>query len=238
MGELVLVRHGQAASFSADSDRLTELGERQIETLACWWLARGVAFDEVRSGTLRRQVESERIVARVYAAAGEPWPEPLRDPDWNEYDSTGVMGRFLPALAAREPAFQALVQDFETNRERPDRNRWFQRMFEVLIDHWVRGEADTDGVEPFRTFHARVLAARERIRSGEGGRKVAVFSSGGAIGVCVQAALDAPPPAALKVNWRVRNASLTEFTFSRERISLDAFNAIAHLDDPALVSFR
>lgn len=238
MSELVLVRHGQAAAFTADTDRLTELGERQIETLARWWVTRGVTFDDVRSGTLRRQVESERIVARVYAAAGRPWPEPLRDPGWNEYDATGVMGKFAPALAAREPTFQALVHDFETNRERPDRNRWFQRMFEVLIDHWVRGEHEPDGVEPFRAFHTRVLDARERVRSGPNGRKVAVFSSGGAIGVCVQTSLDAPPAAALKVNWRVRNASLTEFTFSRDRISLDAFNAIAHLDDPALLSFR
>lgn len=238
MSEMVLVRHGQAASFSADGDRLTELGERQLETLAHYWLARNVAFDEVRSGTLRRQVQSERIVARVYAAQGKAWPEPLRDPDWNEYDSFGVMGRLLPALAERDARFRALVEDFEKNRERPDRNRWFQRMFEVLVDHWIRGEADADGVEPFRVFHARVLAARDRIRAGEGGRKVAVFCSGGTIGVCVQAALDAPHAAALTVNWRVRNASLTEFTYSRDRISLDGFNAIPHLDDPALRTFR
>jgi broad specificity phosphatase PhoE len=238
MSELVLVRHGQAASFSADGDRLTELGERQLEVLARYWVGCGVAFDEVRSGTLRRQVQSERIVARVFASAGKPWPEPIRDPDWNEYDSPGVMGRLLPALAERDPEFRTLVQDFEKNREHPDKNRWFQRMFEVLVDHWLRGDSDTDGVEPFRAFHARVLAARDRIRSGPGGRKVAVFCSGGTIGVCVQAALDAPHAAALKVNWRVRNASLTEFTYSRDRISLDAFNAIPHLDDPALVSYR
>lgn len=238
MSELVLVRHGQAAAFTADTDRLTELGERQIETLARWWLARGVAFDDVRSGTLRRQVESERIVARVYAAAGQPWPEPLRDPGWNEYDATGVMGRLGQDLRTRDPNFRTLAEDFERNREQPDRNRWFQRMFEALIDHWVKAEHDTDGVESFRAFHTRVLDARERVRAGAGNRKVAVFSSGGAIGVCVQTSLDAPPAAALKVNWRVRNASLTEFTFSRDRISLDAFNAIAHLADPALVSFR
>jgi hypothetical protein len=36
----------------------------------------------------------------------------------------------------------------------------------------------------------------------------------------------------------VRNCSLTEFVFSGERISLDSFNAIPHLDDPALRTFR
>lgn len=238
MSELVLVRHGQAAAFSADSDRLTEFGERQIEALGSHWLAHGVAFDEVRSGTLRRQIDSERIVARTYAAAGQPWPEPLRDPDWNEYDAAGVMGRLGKALAERDPNVRALVDAFEKNREAADRNRHFQRMLEALIDHWVTGAATADDVEPFDAFHARVLRARERVRSGPGGRKVAVFTSGGPIGVNVQLSLDAPAPAALKVNWRVRNSSLTEFTFSHDRISLDAFNAIAHLDDPALVSFR
>ena len=64
------------------------------------------------------------------------------------------------------------------------------------------------------------------------------FTSGGFIGVAVQIALGAPDPSGLEVNWRVRNSSLTEFLFSRGRLSLDSFNAIPHLDDEALRSFR
>ena len=66
---------------------------------------------------------------------------------------------------------------------------------------------------------------------------IAVFTSGGPIGVCVQHTLAAPKAAALDLNWRVRNASLTEFVCGRGRVSLDLFNATAHL--PAdLVSYR
>jgi hypothetical protein len=36
----------------------------------------------------------------------------------------------------------------------------------------------------------------------------------------------------------VRNCSLTEFMFSHDRMSLDSFNAIPHLEDPALRTYR
>lgn len=238
MSELVLVRHGQAASFSDDPDRLTGLGARQAEALARHWLARDVAFDEAHSGTLRRQVETERVVARVYAEAGRPWPEPVRHSGWNEYDSNGVLGRLAPALAERDPAFRALVEDFDRHRDRPDVNRYFQRMFERLTEGWLAGEIEADGVESYAAFAARVSEARERVFAGPGSRRVAVFTSGGAIGQCVRLVLDAPSAALLKLNWRIQNTSLTEFTFSRDRCSLDSFNAIPHLDDRTLRSYR
>jgi hypothetical protein len=36
----------------------------------------------------------------------------------------------------------------------------------------------------------------------------------------------------------VRNTSLTEYVFGRDRLSLDLFNATPHLADEALQSFR
>ena len=68
--------------------------------------------------------------------------------------------------------------------------------------------------------------------------ELAVVTSGGPIGVCVQLALEAPAAQSMKINWRVQNASLTEFIFSRDRLSLDSFNRYPHLADPALQSFR
>jgi len=40
----------------------------------------------------------------------------------------------------------------------------------------------------------------------------------------VRQSLDAPEKSFLAVNWRVKNASITEFTFSRDRLSLDRFH--------------
>jgi broad specificity phosphatase PhoE len=238
MSQLILVRHGQAAAFSADSDRLTELGRQQAQQLGKYWATRGVRFDEVYVGTLKRQVETEQLVAEAYRSAGIAWPAAQSRPDWNEYDAGAIMGTLGPMLEAREPEFAQLVADFRKYAESRDRNRYFQRMLESLMDAWLKGALGADGVESFAAFHARISAARAEILARGGSRRVAVFTSGGPIGACVQLVLDAPLAMAMRLNWRVKNASLTELTFSgMNRISLDCFNSLAHLDE-ALHSFR
>jgi broad specificity phosphatase PhoE len=116
-------------------------------------------------------------------------------------------------------------------------------MFEALMNRWITGEFDSHEVESWHTFRDRVQRGLRRITSGAGPRpakgcRVAAFTSGGPIGVAVQIALNAPDSAGLEVNWRVRNCSLTEFVFSGDRLSLDSFNALPHLDDPAMLTFR
>jgi broad specificity phosphatase PhoE len=70
------------------------------------------------------------------------------------------------------------------------------------------------------------------------GRRVAAFTSGGPIAVTVQTVLGAPDRAAIELNWRIRNCSLTQLIFSGSRMSLDSFNTIPHLQDPQLWSYR
>ncbi|MDX2034827.1 MAG: histidine phosphatase family protein [Blastocatellia bacterium] len=239
MGFLVLVRHGQARTFEKESDQLTPLGEEQAETLGRFWLRQGAAFDEVYSGTLVRQRRTAELAGSAYAAGGGTWPALQTTPALNEYDSVGILERLLPALAEEDASFRALVAAFEARREAPDRNRHFQKMFEALTDAWVRGRLQVDGVEPWTTFRDRVRGFLQEIFMREsGGRRIAVFTSGGVIGLTVQTVLDAPERQALEINWRVRNASLTEFVFGRGRVSFDAFNAIPHLDEERLRTFR
>lgn len=238
MSQLVLVRHGQAAAFSADSDRLTELGERQAAVLGEYFVTNNVEFDEVVVGTLRRHMQTEAQVAAAYARAGKPWPAARSAPGWNEYDATSIMHALGPALQERDPAFRVLVDDFQAAADSPERNRYFQRMFEALMAHWVAGDLQLPNVEGFDAFHARVSSAIDAELIVPKSRKVVVFTSGGPIGVSVQRALRAPKPVALELNWRVRNTSLTEFVFGRDRLSLDFFNTMPHLADGTLQSFR
>jgi broad specificity phosphatase PhoE len=237
MSQLVVVRHGQAAAFTPDSDRLTELGERQAAVLGEFFVHKKITFDEVIVGTLRRHVQTEAQVAAAFARAGMPWPAARSEGDWNEYDATAIM-QLGAALAERDPSFAKLTQDFQAAAERGDRNRYFQRMFEVLMARWVAGDLQAAGVESYAEFHARVSRGFDAVLNAEGSRRVVVFSSGGPIGVTVQRTLRAPLPVALELNWRVRNTSLTEYVFGRGRLSLDVFNTTPHLSDDALQSFR
>ncbi|HXZ52381.1 MAG TPA: histidine phosphatase family protein [Burkholderiales bacterium] len=231
MGYLVLVRHGQARTFETHSDRLSPTGEEQARALGRFWAARGAVFDEVWSGTLERQRRTAEIAGESYAAHAGRWPGLRVDEALNEYDSAGMLARLAPALAARDGEFRALAETFDRLRDTPERNRHFQRMFERLVAAWLAASPAVEGVEAWAGFSARVRGALRGILQSEGrGRRVAVFTSGGVIGLAVQTALGAPERVALELNWRVRNASLTEFTFGGGRIALDSFNALPHLD--------
>jgi broad specificity phosphatase PhoE len=238
MSQLILIRHGQAAAFTPDSDALTELGRRQADKVGQYLAARRMQVDEVFTGTLQRQIDTERIAGDAMRAAGLPWPDAQRIDGWNEYDAGAIMARLSPLLSERDAAFGKLVKDFELNRAARDRNRYFQRMFEALMERWVSGELVHEAVEPFAAFHERVQRVRAEILGREASRNVLVFTSGGPIGACVQLAVQAPPGVAVQLNWRIKNGSITEFLFSAGRLSLDSFNAVGHLDEPSLISFR
>jgi broad specificity phosphatase PhoE len=238
LAQLILVRHGQATPFEEITDRLSPVGETQSRKLAEFWIRNGTGFDEVHTGSLNRQRRTEELVGEAFAAQGLAWPEAQVTPELNEYDADQVVKHFAPQLAARDPDFRLLVEATECGGG-PDQNRRFQKMFEALMNRWITGELDSPEVESWRGFHDRVRRALRRImQGGVSGRRVAAFTSGGPIGVAVQIALDAPDRVGLEVNWRVRNCSLTEFVFSGQRLSLDSFNAIPHLDDAVLRTFR
>ena len=234
MGQLTLIRHGQAHAFAQDSDRLTELGEVQAQRLNQYWLRHGTTFTEIYSGTLRRQRHTAEI-----AMTGVTTTALQQLSAFNEYDANGILHVLRPRLHASDAAFQSLDAAFEAQRDQPDRNRYFQRMFEYLTLRWLRGELTADNVESFAAFQQRIHHELKNILQQTGAsRRVALFTSGGVIGSVLQAALQAPAEQMLALNWRVRNCSLTEFTFSQTRLSLDSFNTLPHLDDPALWAYR
>jgi broad specificity phosphatase PhoE len=231
---LILVRHGQAHPFQLQSGALTALGEAQASTLAQFWLRSEVRFDEVHCGTLPRQVRTEEVVAQCFRAASEPWPAAVRDGGWNEYDAAGVMQHFIPC----NTRLSALSEAFEQAHGTPDENRMFQRLFEASMSEWLEGTVEADGVESWPAFQSRVCGAISRLMAGPPSRRVVVFTSGGPIGLAVQFSLKAPDRSFLDVNWRVRNTSITQFVFDRNRLTLDSFNGIPHLDEAALWTYR
>jgi broad specificity phosphatase PhoE len=239
MSQLILIRHGQARTYEKDSDQLTPLGETQACALGKYWGGQGLVPDEIYSGSLIRQQRTAEICRQQIREYGLFWPEHTILPAFNEYDSTGILTRLLHVVAERDAAFRELAEASKANHYAPDRNRYFQRMFEAITTIWMKGEVTVEGVESWADFKARVRGAFKKILSAEGsGRTVAVFTSGGVIGVAVQTALNAPDAQALEINWRIRNASLTEFVFGKGRLSLDSFNTIPHLQDSSLHSFR
>jgi broad specificity phosphatase PhoE len=239
MSTLILVRHGQARTYEKESDQLSAVGEEQARALGRFWVRHAESFTEVYSGTLLRQRRTAEITGQSFIEAGIDWPRLEITPELNEYDSQGIINTLIPTLAEHDERFRELLINYQQNSESPERNRHFQRMFEAVTSVWFKGELEVEGVESWLSFSSRVRGVLKRILSAEAsGRRVAIFTSGGPIGLTVQTALGAPEAKALEINWRVRNCSLSEFVFSPGRFSLDSFNAIPHLEALSLRTYR
>ena len=243
MSTLYVVRHGQAQFFSDDYDQLSDLGVQQGRALGEYWSAQGVMPDAIYTGTLVRQRKTAAAAADSAALIGHIWPQPIELPGLDEYPADDIMEKLLPALRQGNPRIDQLAVAFETAAGEQDRYRSFHRLLEAVMARWVAndygdpasGAASVNALVSWEQFSDGVRAAVSRSMSdAASGSTIAVFTSGGPVGVSVQTVLDAPQMKAAELNWRVYNCSVTRFAFSGSRVVLDSFNGTAHLDSEML----
>lgn len=211
MGTLYLVRHGQASFGSDDYDRLSPLGHQQSQRLGQYWRERGVTFDAVLTGTLRRHAQTWAGIAEGagYGHEAQPWA------GLNEYDSEAVIAAIHP---------QAL--------DKPDTPETYRQHFRLLrtgLQKWMAGQVQPRGMPAWADFLAGVTAALDHVRQVHAGN-VLIVSSGGPIATAVGHVLGAPPETIVELNMRLRNSAVTELVFSPKRHSLLSFNTLPHLD--------
>jgi broad specificity phosphatase PhoE len=239
MSTLTLVRHGQASFFSDNYDQLSPLGEQQARLLGQYWVERGVSFDEVYTGPRVRQIETAALAGEAFAKAGLPWPEPQFLPELDEHQADRLIKLAMPTIAQQYPAIGQLHAAYQAAQGPRDKHRTFQLMFEEVVMLWTEGKVEAPGVEPWRAFQERVRSGMARMTDSEQrGRSVVAFTSVGAVSVSLQLSLGCTDRTALDLGWRLRNCSITDFVFSRERLTLEGFNAMPHLPDKALWTFR
>ncbi len=239
MSTLYVVRHGQAMFFEDDYDRLSPKGEEQSRLLADFWIEEKIAPDEVYTGSLKRQRRTAEVVGESYGRAGLSWPRAQVLEGLNEYDAGNFMKILREELSEKHEHVRRLSEEDKRAAGESERYRTFHRLLEAVVKYWIAGEYEADGFESWVEFRDRVRGALDQILSIEGrGRRVAVFTSGGPIGVAVQTALEAPEQKAGELNWRIHNSSVTVFAFTAGRFTLDQFNSIAHLPSVEMRTYR
>jgi broad specificity phosphatase PhoE len=214
MGTLYLVRHGQASFGADDYDKLSELGHRQCERLGQYFAQRGMQFDAVLRGTLRRHVES---LNNIEKGLGGGTPATLEVPGLNEYDSHAVVRAVHP-----QPLGKA---------DTPEKFRQHFRILREGLAAWMAGRTAPEGMPSYEQFRAGVNGALELVKSGQA-ENVLLVSSGGPISTAMGLILGLEPEMTIDLNMRIRNSSVTEFAFTPKRHTLVTYNSIAHLDSP------
>ena len=223
MGTLYLVRHGQASFGADDYDQLSEMGQRQSRRLGEYWAERGVVFDAVITGTLKRHAQTW---AGIKEGAGLN-DEPLAWPGLNEYDSEAVI-RAIHPHALEKP---------RSAEEAPELYRHHFRLLRDGLTQWMAGTVSPQGMPSYTEFVHGVASALDHVRAHHHGQNVLLVSSGGPISTAVGQVLGLSPEATIELNLRIRNSAVTEFQFNPKRHTLLTYNTLPHLDHPDFKSW-
>ena len=219
MGQLILVRHGQASFGAEDYDQLSDLGKRQGQRLGEYWREASQAparsdelqFDAVLMGSLKRHRQTWEAIAEGAKLQMNPeiWP------GLNEYDSHALIETVHP-----EPL------------PKPDSPEMYKHHFRLLrsaLQQWTAGESKPKGMPSFAEFSSGIQEVLQYVRENYQGR-VLVVSSGGPISTAVGWVLGAPADTAIELNLRIRNTAIAEFVFTAKRHMLLSYNNLPHLD--------
>ena len=221
MGQLFLVRHGQASFGAADYDQLSPLGQQQSLRLGEHWRSKGLQFDAVIMGTLKRHAQTWQGIAQGAGYTHTPtlWP------GLNEYDSEAVIAAIHP-----EPLKKATS---------PDEVRQHFRLLRQGLTRWMQGTTQPQGMLTYAEFVQGVASALDHVRQQHEGR-VLIVSSGGPIATAVGQVLGLAPEVSIELNLHIRNSSVSEFNFNPKRHTLLTYNTLPHLNErehAAMITF-
>jgi broad specificity phosphatase PhoE len=233
---IYMIRHGQASFGQKNYDKLSQKGISQMQTLSVYWADISLRIDAVYSGPLERQKVSALEVVRSYRKFGKKIPDAVVVQDLTEFDYLSVLTSQVPDMVKEDQSLNDDLQRIYTDEVS------FKRVFEGAIIRWVSGRFDKPGVETWGDFSSKTCKALTDMASAHGsGKNIMVFTSGGCIAAALQLSLGLSNEHAVRLNWQIINSSVTRFKYSRKRIILGGFNAIAHLQlkkDRTLITYR
>ena len=221
MGNLYLVRHGQASFGAVDYDNLSELGRKQAVRLGEYFREKGQSFDTVFTGSLRRHGQTWAGIAEgLHAQQSEPV---IVRPGLNEYDPVAIITAIHP-----EPLVPPKT---------PESIRNHFRLLRDGLAAWMQGKSSPQGMPSYPEFLAGVTTALDEIRNDHVGKNVLIASSGGPISTAVGHILGASHEGTIDLNLRIRNSSVSEIVFTPRRHSLVTYNTLPHLDGKAFADW-
>lgn len=218
MGQVVLVRHGQAQENRSGSEELTPLGWEQSRLLGAALRARGVEPAVVATGTARCHLEALERLGEAACWVDVPG---VLDSGWDEFDHA-VLVRQLPTRLSEAEASPAQLQ------------QWFDQ----AAARWTSGAeapgesgAEAPG-ESFRDFRSRVHTALAELLEMLGPREAAVVvTSAGPIAAVAATLLSADDSGEVwrRLNGVVVHGSSTTISLGPRGAALVSFNEHAHL---------
>jgi broad specificity phosphatase PhoE len=224
MGQIYLVRHGQASFGAQDYDQLSELGAEQARLLGGWFAAGGISFNRVVTGSLRRHQQTAEACLAALPAVQTPLAEWEMEAGFDEYDHEDVLLRSRPEFE-EEGGVRKLVAKSDQPQQA------FQQLFDQAMQRWMDGAHDADYRESWPAFRGRCVGALSRLtETADGAGNIVVFTSGGTIATICQHLLAFPDHQVAALTWTLVNSSATKLLHRPGRVTLSTLNSHAHLE--------
>ncbi|MDA1314472.1 MAG: histidine phosphatase family protein [Acidobacteria bacterium] len=238
MSRVYLMRHGQAGPRH-DYDRLSVLGEQQSRALGRYLVSLKVEFVAAYVGRLDRQRRTAQAVQAEYQSAGLPFPELVEEPLWDEFDLGHVYQELSDPLGQDDPRFRqefaGMMAAIESGDSAVHRSHNYCDI--AIVRAWTAGRYSYSG-ESWQAFRERVSLPKQRLARFTSGENVAVFTSATPIGVWMGEALGLRDREIWRLAGATYNSGLSTVRVADDELRLFTFNALPHLPDTALWSFR
>ncbi|TFW31510.1 histidine phosphatase family protein [Duganella callida] len=234
MGQIYLVRHGQASFGAANYDQLSELGYEQARLLGQWYANTRQVFHKVITGGMARHRQSADACMAELPKKQLIDTEWITDADFAEFDHHEVLLRHCPEFADAV-AFEALLANHV------DPPRALEHLFRAAMQRWMSGWHDADYAETWPDFRRRCVRALERLDTDSSGQATIVFTSGGVISTLMQHLLGLQDFQVMELNWTLANCGVTRLLQRTGQFTLSYLNNYAHLEwlgQPGAVTYR
>ncbi len=232
MSKLYLIRHAQASFLSKDYDNLSNHGHLQSTALGEYYAKKGLLFDKIYVGPLKRHHQTYQRVKEAYEAVGLIFPTAIEVEELREYEGMDVMGAVRKDLEIHQPQFKVWFEEMEANPNHITK----MKMVVTYLNLWATDSLGFDlpeGAQTFSGFRATAEKGLTKVMQGnEKGKTIAAFSSGGCIAAMLGKVMDIQNHGkTMGFNLVMRNTAISEVLFSGNRLSLMTFNDLQHLPE-------
>ena len=222
MSILHLIRHGQASFGADDYDNLSPKGIEQSVALGEALSQQESKFDYVIVGPHRRHIQTFEGIKKGYKFAD--LPDPFIDERFAENQLMEIAQHFIPQILNSNKTTNEIFHEVP-KEERHDK---FLKLFHIVAKKWMNEELDLSehNFEGFSVFRARIANTLKTIQDEMTDKPdIMVVTSGGAISGFYAEATNCSQEEIMKLNFGLKNVSISEFVVTTERFTLKAFNS-------------
>jgi len=222
MSILHLVRHGQASFGANDYDNLSPKGVQQSIELGKALAKQQSTFDHVIVGPHRRHIQTFEGIKEGYSLTD--LPEPVIEKEFAENQLMEIAQYFIPKILNTSKTTKQIFEECEPK----ERHNKFLELFQIVAQKWMNEELDLSkpGFEGFSVFRSRIANVLKGIQGSLIDKSnIMVVTSGGAISGVYAEVISCSHEDIQKLNFGIKNMSISEFLMTTEGFTLKAFNS-------------